>query len=148
MTSNDIIEKAVRVLEERMQYGVSLTVSSPDDMKNFCRLKLAGLEHEVFGVLFLDNRHRLINYVEMFRGTIDQSNVYPREVAKEALKQNAAAVIFTHNHPSGVTEPSMSDRRITTKLREALALFDIRTLDHIVVGQGEPYSFVERGDLQ
>ncbi|WP_080623451.1 JAB domain-containing protein [Stutzerimonas stutzeri] len=105
--------------------------------------KLAGFEHEVFAVLFLDNRHRLIDYNEMFRGTIDSASVYPREVVKEALRLNAAAVIFSHNHPSGHPEPSQADKTLTRKLE----LIDVRTLDHIIVAGQEQVSFAELGLL-
>ena len=110
-------------------------------------LPLVGFEHEVFAVLFLDSQHRLIEYVEMFRGTIDASPVYPREVVKEALRLNAAAVIFAHNHPSGMPEPSHADKAITVRLKEALAMVDVRTLDHIVIGSEDTASFAERGLL-
>ena len=95
--------------------------------------------------MFLDNQHRVIQLDELFRGTIDGASVYPREVVKQALHHNAAAVIFAHNHPSGVTEPSQADKQITEKLKKALDLFDIRVLDHFIIGDGEPYSFAEHG---
>ena len=107
----------------------------------------ASFEHEVFAALFLDSQHRLIEYVELFRGTIDQASVYPREVVKEALRLNAAAVVFSHNHPSGSPEPSQADRVLTQRLKEALALVDVRTLDHIVVGGAVTTSFAECGLL-
>ena len=106
---------------------------------------LAGFEHEVFAVLFLDTQHRLIEYAEMFRGTIDSASVYPRELVKEALRLNAAAVIVSHNHPSGNPEPSRADEVLTQRLKEALALVDVRTLDHIIVAGGSTISFAERG---
>ena len=102
--------------------------------------------HEIFAVLFLDQRHRVIKFEEMFQGTIDGANVYPREVVKKALHHNAAAVILAHNHPSGVAEPSQSDERITQRLKDALALVDIRVLDHFVIGD-DIVSFAERGLL-
>jgi DNA repair protein RadC len=107
---------------------------------------LSEIEHEVFAVLFLDTRHGVIEYREMFRGTIDGSSVHVREVVKEALQANASAVIFTHNHPSGVTEPCEADKMITKRLKDALALVDIRVLDHLIVGS-EITSFAERGIL-
>ena len=103
------------------------------------------MEHEQFCALFLDSQHRLIEFAELFRGTLDSASVYPREVAKEALHHNAAAVIFAHNHPSGIAEPSMADRKITKRLQEALGLFEIRVLDHIVVGSPGMVSFAEEG---
>ena len=106
-----------------------------------------GREYEVFAVMFLDTRHRVIDFVEMFRGTIDSATIHPREVAKEALTRNAAAVIIAHNHPSGIAEPSTADQRLTARLVDALALLDIRVLDHIVVGEGETTSFADRGLL-
>ena len=109
------------------------------------RAKLAGFEHEVFAVLFLDTQHRLIEYSELFRGTIDSASVYPRELVKETLRLNAAAVIVSHNHPSGNPEPSGADKVLTQRLREALALVDVRTLDHIIVAGGTTTSFAERG---
>jgi len=119
--------------------------SSPEAVRHYLSLHLTGLEHEVFAALFLDNRHRVIAYRELFRGTIDSAAVYPREVVKCCLASNAAAVIFAHNHPSGVAEPSDTDVRLTRKLVDALALVDIRVLDHVVVGQGVQTSLAERG---
>ena len=121
------------------------TMSDPEAATEYIQHKLSNKEHEVFACMFLDNRHRLICFKELFRGTIDGAAVYPREVVKEGLKQNAAAVILAHNHPSGVTEPSMADRDITERLLQALGLVGIRVLDHIVVGSGEMTSFAQRG---
>ena len=118
---------------------------SPDDVRRYFAMQLTGLEHEVFSVLLLDNRHRVIEYRELFRGTIDSAAVYPREVAKVCLSRNAAACIFAHNHPSGVAEPSDTDVRLTRKLVDALALLDVRVLDHLVIGQGVQTSLAERG---
>ena len=120
-------------------------LSSPEDVRHYLSLHLTGLDHEVFAALFLDNRHRVIEYRELFRGTIDSAAVYPREVVKRCLGVNAAAVIFAHNHPSGVAEPSDTDVRLTRKLVDALALVDVRVLDHLIVGQGEQSSLAERG---
>lgn len=145
MTNDNIIKQALRILEERTAYVEDYTVTCPDDVRDYVRLKYAELEHEIFAVIFLDNRHRVIDREDMFRGTIDGSSVYPREVAKRALHHNAAAVIFVHNHPSGNPEPSQADQRITIKLRDALALFEIRTLDHLIVGKQSVTSFSERG---
>lgn len=120
-------------------------LTSPDCVRRFVSLKLRHLEHEEFVCLFLDNKHRVIQFREMFRGTLSSASVYPREVVKACLKVNAAAVIFAHNHPSGVAEPSDADIALTEKLRQALALIDVRVLDHLVVGEGVPVSFAERG---
>ena len=121
------------------------TLSEPEDAVRFFRARLADLPHEVFSCLFLDTRHRLIRYEELFRGTVDGAAVYPREVLKRALHHNAAAVIFGHNHPSGVSEPSEADRGITMKLGRALQLVDIRLLDHLVVTRDGHVSLAERG---
>ncbi len=142
---DQILDAARQAIDQKMQRGMSFT--SPTIVKEYLRTKLAGFEHEVFAVLFLDSQHCLIEYIEMFRGTIDSASVYPREVVKEALRLNAAAVIFSHNHPSGNPEPSQADRQITQRLRDALALVDVRTLDHIVVGGESTESFAERGLL-
>ena len=139
-----VLEMARRYLNEGLKRGDSLT--SPQETRQFLSSKLRDYTHEVFAVLFLDQRHRVIRFDEMFRGTIDGASVYPREVVKKALEYNAAAVIFAHNHPSGVAEPSQSDERITQRLKEALGLVDIRVLDHFVVGD-EVVSFAERGLL-
>jgi DNA repair protein RadC len=120
---------------------------SPPRVKSFLQLQLGGREHEVFAVLFLDAQHRLIALEELFRGTLSQTSVYPREVVKRALARNAAAVILAHNHPSGVAEPSRADELLTQALRSALGLVDVRVLDHFVVGQGQVVSFAERGLL-
>lgn len=137
------LEIGKRYLHESLEQGDQF--SSADDTKRYVSLKLRGFEHEVFAVLFLDNQHRLIGYEEMFHGTINEASVYPREVVKRALFHNAAAVIFAHNHPSGCVEPSQTDQHITETLTQALALLDIRVLDHIIVGNGAPFSFAERG---
>lgn len=120
-------------------------LTSPEATRQYLSFRMAMLEHEVFAVLFLDNRHRVIRYEEMFRGTIDGSSVHPREVVKYALRCNAAALIFAHNHPSGIAEPSQADLRITQRLKEALDLIDIRVLDHIIVGGSTQTSLAERG---
>ncbi|HEY1849522.1 MAG TPA: DNA repair protein RadC, partial [Candidatus Binataceae bacterium] len=125
--------------------GASL--SSPEVMRDFLRLNLGTREFETFCCLFLDNRHRLIEFVELFRGTIDGASVHPREVVREALQRNAAAVIFVHPHPSGVAEPSRADELITTRLRESLSLIDVRVLDHLIVAGDEVVSFAESGLL-
>lgn len=143
-TEAELIAAATAALEARI-CGQELT--SPGAARDFLRLKLSALEHEVFSCLFLDTRHRVIEFSILFRGTIDAANVYPREVVKEALRLNAAAVIFSHNHPSGVAEPSAADRAITRRLIDALALVEVRVLDHIVVGTGGTVSFAETGLL-
>lgn len=143
-TEAELIAQAATILESRLR-GEAL--SSPQDSKDFLRLKLAPLDHEVFACLFLDNRHRVITFETLFRGTIDGASVYPREVVKAALAHNAAAVIFSHNHPSGVAQPSRADEQLTRRLKEALALIDIRVLDHIVVSTEGTVSLAERGLL-
>ena len=140
-----VMEIARRHLGEELERGEALT--EPGRVRRFLSARLRDLPHEVFACLFLDNRHRVIRFEELFRGTIDGAAVPPREVVKTALGYNAAAVILAHNHPSGIAEPSQSDRRITERLREALGLVDIRLLDHFVVGDGDPVSFAERGWL-
>lgn len=142
-----IIDNALNILKSRMERSYDKFISSPQETKQFLILKLAPLEHEVFAVIFLDNQHRIIEYKEMFRGTIDSATVPPREVLKEALKQNAKSVIFAHNHPSGVPEPSNADDRITSRLREVLGMVDISVLDHIIVGGTDTVSYAERGLL-
>ena len=144
-TAEQILDAARQAIERKMQRGTSFT--SPAAVKEYLCAKLAGFEHEVFAVLFLDTHHRLIEYAEMFRGTIDSASVYPRELVKEALRLNAAAVIVSHNHPSGNSEPSAADKAMTSQLRQALALVDIRTLDHVIVAGTRTTSFAERGLL-
>ena len=128
---------------ERLRAGPSLT--SPRAAREFLIARLRDRDHEVFCCLFLDSRHRLICFEELFRGTIDGASVHPREVVKQALRRNATSVILAHNHPSGVAEPSQADEIITTRLRDALALVDIRMLDHLIVGDGSCMSLAERG---
>lgn len=138
-----VLEMAKRHFLEILQRGGVL--DSPEATRAYLGAQLRGYGHEVFACLFLDNQHRVIQWEELFRGTLDSASVYPREVAKQALRHNAAAVIFAHNHPSGVAEPSQADKAITDKLKQALALFDIRVLDHFIVADGRPYSFAEHG---
>lgn len=140
-----LLEMAFAVLHDLHQPGVELP--SPNHTRDFLRMLLAERKAEVFGCLYLDNRHRVIETVELFQGTIDGASVYPRVVVQQALTVNAAAVMFFHNHPSGVAEPSNADQAITRRLKEALALIDIRVLDHFVVTAGESISFAERGLL-
>ena len=137
------LEMARRHLGEGPERGKPL--SDPAATRKYLRARLRDMPYEVFACLYLDNRHRVIAFEELFRGTIDGASVHPREVVRSALKHNAAALIFAHNHPSGVAEPSDADRRLTRRLQEALALVDIRVLDHFVVGDGEVASFAERG---
>ena len=141
--SQTIIGEAKRCISRQFKKGTALT--SPDKVRDLLYLNYSQYEYEVFVGIFLDNQHRIIDRKELFRGTIDGASVYPREVAKEALKMNAAAVIFCHPHPSGIAEPSQADRHITDKLKQALALFDIRVLDHFIIGGEGIYSFAEHG---
>jgi DNA repair protein RadC len=136
-------ELARRYYEESLPAGVA--IKSPADTEAFLLSKMRHLGHELFCCLFLDNRHRVLRFDEMFRGTIDGTSVYPREVVKEALGVNAAAVILAHNHPSGVAEPSQADERITRRLKSALELVDIRLLDHLIIGDGRATSLASRG---
>jgi len=138
-------EIARRQLAESLRAGPSM--ASPRATGEYLRAKLRDLEHEVFCCLYLDNRHRLIQFEELFRGTIDGASVHPREIVKLALQRNCAAVIVAHNHPSGIAEPSRADELITQRVKEALALVDIRLLDHIIVGDGASVSLAERGLL-
>lgn len=142
-TADEVLVAARQALARKVRRGTAFT--SPEVTRQFLRLKLAELEHEMFALLLLDTRHRLIEYVELFRGTIDGASVHPREVVKVALAKNAAAVILAHNHPSGLPEPSEADRLITRRLQEALALVDVRVLDHIVVGAEGEVSLAARG---
>ena len=139
------IEISRRQLTDPLKAGPSL--SSPRATRDFLVAKLRDLEHEVFCCLYLDKRHRLIHFEELFRGTIDGASVHPREIVKLALQRNAAAIIIAHNHPSGIAEPSQADELITQRVKEALGLVDIRLLDHIVVGDGVSVSLAERGLL-
>jgi DNA repair protein RadC len=126
-----------------MQAGPALT--NPRSTREYLRMRLRDLDHEVFCCLYLDNRNRVIACEELFRGTIDGATVHPREIVKRALAHNAAAVILAHNHPSGVAEPSQADELITRRVKESLATVDIRVLDHLVIGDGRCESMAERG---
>lgn len=141
--SDAIIAEANRRLASKFRRGTPLT--SPELAKEVLKIRMARFEREVFAVVFLDNQHRLLAHSELFHGTLDGAAVYPREVVREALKLNAAAVIFAHNHPSGVAEPSEADQAITRSLKSALGLLDIRVLDHFVVVAEEVFSFAEHG---
>jgi DNA repair protein RadC len=140
-----VITLAMKVLSIKHRAGRVL--SKPDETRDFLRLRLADYRNEVFGCLFVDNRHRIIAVRELFQGTIDGASVYPRVVVQQAMEVNAAAVVFFHNHPSGVAEPSHADEAITRRLKDALALVDVRVLDHFVVSAGESVSFAESGLL-
>jgi DNA repair protein RadC len=139
------LELTDRYLRAGFDRGEAIT--DPGVTRGYLKYKLGRYTREVFAVMFLDNQHRLISYEELFFGTIDGASVHPREVVVRALENNAAAVIFAHNHPSGVAEPSQADQRITDRLKSALLLVDIRVLDHMIVGEGEVLSFAERGLL-
>jgi len=138
-----VLEMARRHLQEQIHRGD--TLENPDATREFLASRLRHLPYEVFACLFMDNRHRVIDFEELFRGTIDGASVHPREVVRRALHHNAAAIILAHNHPSGVAEPSRADVQLTRRLVEALALVDVRILDHVVVGDGSGVSFAERG---
>lgn len=144
-TAEEIIAGARAVLARSIRRGKQL--ESPRAVRDFLAVALGTLPHEVFGLLHLDNRHRLIEWQELFRGTLDGATVHPREVVKEALARNSAACILVHNHPSGVAEPSQADELITRRLKEALALVEVRVLDHVIVAGGELSSFAEKGLL-
>ncbi len=140
-----VLELARRVLFAELTGAGALT--SPQAAERFLQARLGGRSREVFGCLYLDSQHRVIRFEELFWGTLDSAAVYPREIARGALLLHAGAVILAHNHPSGVAEPSAADRQITSRIREALALLDIRVLDHLVIGQGQVVSFARRGWL-
>ena len=146
MEDDAVLYKAAKILKNRLQHRETV-ISSPVSVRQFLQIKLRPYPYEVFCAMFLDNRHRLIEFVELFRGTLDGASVHPREVIREAMKHNAAAVIFAHNHPSGVEEPSQADLRITERLKTALGYIDVRVLDHIIIGEGDGTSLAERGLL-
>ncbi len=139
------LEITRRYLQETLKRGDAL--ANPQDTHCYLAACLRRYEHEVFGCLFLDNAHRVIQFDELFHGTINNATIHPREVVKKALSHNAAAVIFAHNHPSGVAEPSTADRYITQQLKHALGMIDVRVLDHVIIGDGQFTSFAERGIL-
>lgn len=144
-TGEEILRTAREIMSRKVRRGTSM--SSPKLVRDFLTIKLGTLEHEIFCVLLLDSRHRLIEFVELFRGTIDGASVYPREVVKLALAKNAAALVACHPHPSGVAEPSQADEQITHRLKAALELVQVRLLDHIVIAGGVAVSMAERGVL-
>ena len=145
LSDEEIVKRASLILERKAKYEA--TFSSPSAVRTFLQTKLYNLEREVFSVMFLDTKHKLISYEELFKGTLDSAHIYPREVAKSALLHNCGSVILAHNHPSGDSTPSGADKRITEKLVECLGLFDINILDHIIIGKGETTSFAEHGLL-
>jgi len=140
-----VLEMARRALDEKIRAGDAL--NSPKAVRDYLRLALSGSEHEVFTGIFVDAQNRVLAVEELFRGTLSQTSVFPREVVKRALHHNAAGVIFAHNHPSGVAEPSGSDQALTAALKKSLALVDVKVLDHFIVGKSEIMSFAERGLL-
>jgi DNA repair protein RadC len=140
-----VLEMGRRHLWETITRSDSL--NNPDDTRNYLTARLRGNSNEVFACLFLDNRNRIIQYEELFSGTINGTSVHPRQIAQRALSHNAAGVILAHNHPSGVAEPSQADRQITQHTKDALALMDIRILDHLIIGEGEIASLAELGWL-
>ncbi len=140
---NEVLQAAARLLAVRVRN--SDVLSSPAAVRDFLRLRHGPLEHEVFAVVHLDAQHRVLDYAEMFRGSVTQTSVYPREVVKEALARNSAALLLVHGHPSGVADPSRADEVLTHTLKAALALVDVRGLDHLIVGGEEIYSMAEHG---
>jgi DNA repair protein RadC len=143
--ADEVLQVAQEVLLGRVRG--SEVLSSPLAVRDFLRVKLGTLEHEVFAVVHLDTQNRVIEYVEMFRGTVSQTSVYPREVVREAMKRNSAAMLLVHNHPSGSTQPSRADEMLTQTLKAALALVDVRVLDHLIVAGDDILSMAERGLL-
>jgi len=143
-SDDEVIAKALSIIKRRLTKPGEV-MSSPLLIKNYLIIELAELEHEVFVAIFLDAQHRVLEYREMFRGTLTQTSVYPREVVKEALRLNAGAVVFAHNHPSGMPEPSRADEMRTHTLKNALTLVDVKVLDHIIIGGTTTVSFAERG---
>jgi len=143
LTCADILDMADSIVSKKYKRGTTITCAA--DSKTLFISKLRAREREIFAVLFLDNRHQVIEYSELFSGTIDAASVYPREIVKQALLLNSAAIILSHNHPSGVSEPSESDIKVTKRIKAALELVDIRLLDHIIVGGNETTSLTEKG---
>ena len=145
VNDDQVIEQALGILTKRCAHGEAF--SSPHDIRRFLQLKLGARKNECFGVIFLDRRHCLLRFAELFEGTIDGASVYPRVVVQHVFEANAAAVVLYHNHPSGLSEPSAADRSLTTRLKEALALIDVKVLDHFIVTASDCYSFAEHGLL-
>lgn len=144
LSADQIVKAAKAIVAQRVNKGDGF-FTNPDKIRALLALHLANYEHEVFICIFLDNQNQVISMEEMFTGTIDSASIYPREVVKRALALNAAAVVFAHNHPSGITQPSQTDKRITIKLIDSLSLVDIRVLDHFIIGGAESFSFAEHG---
>jgi DNA repair protein RadC len=144
-----LIATADEIRETALQYTplVGQAIKSPSDTEKYLQLQLAGKTHEVFCVVYLDNRHRVLAFDELFRGTIDGTSVYPREIAVEVLRHNAAAIILAHNHPSGIAEPSQADQRITKRIKAVCELIDVRVLDHLIIGADRITSLASRGLL-
>jgi DNA repair protein RadC len=143
---DELLRGAAALISQRFRRGTPV-LESPDLTRQYLRHQIGALPYEVFGLLLLDTRNRLIRTETLFRGTLDGASVHPREVARVVLEANAAAVILFHNHPSGVAEPSVADELITQRLRETLSLLDVRVLDHLIIGEGREYSFAETGRL-
>lgn len=143
--TDEVLQAAQSLLLNRVRNTEEFT--SPQVVRDFLRVRLSALEHEIFAVLHLDAQNRVLEYVEMFRGTVSQTSVYPREVVKESLARNSAAVILVHNHPSGAARPSRADEALTQTLKAALALVDVRVLDHLIVAGADVVSFAEMGLL-
>lgn len=141
-----IIQQAITLLERRI-FKAGPCLSTPAAVRDYLRLKLVAEPNEVFSVVFMDSQHRMLAYEPLFKGSVDQTSVYPRVVVQRALALNASALILAHQHPSGLTEPSAADRVLTERLKAALAMVDVRVVDHFIVGEGTPYSFAEAGLL-
>ena len=144
-SSQDVLDRAAALIAQRFRTG-SPTLDSPDRTRQYLRHQIGSLPYEVFGLLLLDSRHRLIRSEMLFRGTIDGASVHPREVVRAVLEANAAAVILFHNHPSGIAEPSQADELVTRRLRDALQLIEVRVLDHVIIAETD-YSFAQTGLL-
>jgi DNA repair protein RadC len=145
-SSQDVLDRAAALMAQRFRTGAPV-LDSPDRTRQYLRHQIGALPYEVFGILLLDNRHRLIRSEILFRGTIDGASVHPREVVRVVLESNAAAIVAFHNHPSGQASPSHADELVTRRLREALQLIDVRVLDHLIIGDNQEYSFAETGLL-
>lgn len=146
-SADAVIAAALEILRGRLAHRRGSVLSSPQAVRDFLSLNLTGLEYEVFWCVFLDAQNRVISASELFRGTLTQTSVFPREIVKAALAHNAAAVIFAHNHPSGIAEPSRADESLTQHLKHTLALVDVKVLDHFIIGADRAMSFAERGLL-
>ena len=143
VSEQDIVEFAKHIIAKQFKRGT--TITSPEASIEYLQTQIGHYQHEVFAALFLDSKHRVIAFEELFTGTIDQASVYPREVAKRALHHNAAAIIFTHNHPSGITDPSQADISLTNTLVAAMKLLSVRVLDHIIVASNTSESLAQKG---